>query len=139
MTRYEPNKSTSVRLADKNNQRSQMKRLLTPLLLIVTLTGCNSQLPKGADFWTTDFVNYDKNFSEFPTEKLEIDMPFNIVTNTIGLKYRTIKKGKNLKVIEYDRWKSKYPVDYRKWTLEITFINELLSAWEIKEHPFPRR
>jgi len=107
-----------------------MKRFLVVITLIPILTACNNTLPKGADFWTTDFANYNRNYADFETDRLKIGMTRQEVISVLGDKFVVIKKNSNSEVIEYERLKSSY-VDYVGWTLHVSFKDNLLEEWKI--------
>jgi len=99
------------------------------ILATFLLTACAS--PEGSDWGVADFNKYDKNYLDFPTNKLVIGTDKDYLVKLLGEDFDTVEASSSYEVLAYPKWKSVYGPDYIEKTLYLRVEEGKLAKWKI--------
>ena len=105
-----------------------------PTCLPCLLAGCATNSNRA--YWAyADFNKLDKNYLEFPTNKLKIGFSKSQVVNLVGSDYEIIEASSEAEVIMFEKWKSVPGPDYIDKKLIVRFENTKVVNWKVEPGP----
>lgn len=105
-------------------------QLAFAVTIIPFLAGCNS--PSGASWAEADFNKYDKNYADFPVDRLTIGMPKAEVERIFGPKLVSSGADASFESYTVEKWVSAPGPDFVGEHLHLRFKDGRLSDWHVE-------